>query len=436
MDINERVSALNETRARVWNEAANWLQDLPKGEEMSAEQRAQWDRYNERIDGLQAEVDSLVATATREREAAAIREAQGLAFNAEPNDVVERRNINEQLRSWIRGEERMAVVDDEGRTVNGVYANIQRVAREKELIRQGASPEEIRALAWDTGSVASAVPTLLDRSLYEVLEETIAAFRMPTTRISTDSGAPMDFPKVAAHAIATQVAGQGTTLAGTDPTFAKLTLTPVKYGELIKVASEVVSDSGVDIVSFVARDIGRAVGRKVNEAIIADIVGTAFTGAAGTVATGGSLIDPTFSTLVDLEYSINDAYRASSGAGWLMRDKTAGVIRKLRDGAGGTEGAPLWQPSLTNGISGGRGPDTLFGYPVFTDPGVASLASNAKVLFFGDWNSYYFRTVGNLMVERNDSVGFSTDEVFFRGKWRADGGAADLTAINLLKRSV
>jgi HK97 family phage major capsid protein len=119
-----------------------------------------------------------------------------------------------------------------------------------------------------------------------------------------------------------------------------------------------------------------------------------------------------------------------------MRDKTAGVVRKLRDGAGGTEGAPLWQPSLTSGITGGRGADTLFGYPVFTDPGVASMASNARTVFFGDWNAYYFRTVGDLMVERNDSVGFATDEVFFRGKWRAAGGAQDLTAINLMKQSV
>jgi hypothetical protein len=94
------------------------------------------------------------------------------------------------------------------------------------------------------------------------------------------------------------------------------------------------------------------------------------------------------------------------------------------------------QPSLSAGITGGRGADTLFGYPVFTDPGVASMASNARTVFFGDWNAYYFRTVGDLMVERNDSVGFATDEVFFRGKWRAAGGAADLTAINLMKRSV
>jgi HK97 family phage major capsid protein len=436
MDINERVRALTETRARVWNEAKNWLQDLPKGDEMNAEQRSQWDRYNERIDGLQSEIDSLVDAELRTREAGQLREAQAQAFNQEPAEAAERVNINAELRSWIRGESSREAVDYDNKKVNGIYANLRAVEMERNLIRQGASAEEIRALAWDTGSVASAVPTLLDRTLYEVLEANIAGFRMPFRRFTTENGAPLDIPKVSAHAIATQVSGQGTTLAGTDPTFAKISLTPTKYAELVKISNEVVSDNGVDIVSWVAGDIGRAVGRRVNEAVITSLIAEAFTGAAGTVSTGGSLITPDYDDLVNLQYSVNDAYRDSMAAAWLARDSTAGTLRKLRDGAGGTEGAVLWQPSTQTGVSGQRQPDSLLGRPFFTDPNVASMASNAKILFFGDWNSYYFRLVGNLLVERNDSVGFATDEVYFRGKWRAASDAADLTAVNLLKQSV
>jgi HK97 family phage major capsid protein len=246
----------------------------------------------------------------------------------------------------------------------------------------------------------------------------------------------MDFGKVTAHAIATQVAGQGTTLAGTDPTFGKLSLTPVKYAELIEVNNDVITDNGVDLVGFLARDLGRAVGRRVNEAIADAMIGGAVTGAAGTQATGGSLITPTYSHLVNLEYSVNSAYRASASAGWLALDSTAGTLRKLRDGAGGTEGAPLWQPSTQTGIAGQRQPDSLFGHPFWTDPNVAAQGSNAKILFFGDWNGFYARFVGNPIIERNDSVGFKEDDVYFRGKWRAAGDYQDLTAVNLLKMSV
>ena len=42
----------------------------------------------------------------------------------------------------------------------------------------------------------------------------IHAFRMPTTRINTDSGAPMLFPRINAHGIGTQVIAQGTAIVG------------------------------------------------------------------------------------------------------------------------------------------------------------------------------------------------------------------------------
>ena len=53
-----------------------------------------------------------------------------------------------------------------------------------------------------------------------------------------------------------------------------------------------------------------------------------------------------------------------------------------------------------------------------------------------DWRGFFARYVGSPMIERNDSVGFATDETFFRGKWRAAGDYQDLTAVNLLKMSV
>jgi HK97 family phage major capsid protein len=425
-NIQERVDSLTETRARVWEEAKGFLTDL-KGDEMSVEQRNQWDRYNERIDGLADEIDSLNDRNRRETEAGLVREAQAQAFGREPDDQP-RENWNQQIRDWASGRVRLDGRDDDGAPVNGFRTNISVVARERELIRQGASPDEVRALAWDTGNVASAVPTLFDRSLYEVLEEEIAALRMPTTRIVTDSGASMEFPRVSSHAIATQVSGQGTTLAGTDPGFLSLTLTPTKYAELIQVANEVVTDNGVDLVSFLSRDLGRAVGRKVNTALIT-------VGSAGTVSTGGTLLTPDYEDLVNLLYSVNDSYRNNSAA-WLMRDSTAGTIRKLRDGSGGTEGSPIWQPNTQGGVSGYRQPDMLLGFPVYTDPGVASMASNAKTVFFGDWSAFYTRLVGDPVVERNDSVLFTSDQVAFRGKWRAAGGYQDLTAVNLLKQSV
>ena len=427
--VSERIAKIQAERGRIWNEMNSDLDAVnERGDGMSAEERAKWDKQSEALDELEKEGNDLAERFQRETEAAAVREAQGLNFGL-PDERDERRDMNAEIRSFLAGERDMSAVDYDGKNANAFYTNLRGVERERELVRLGASPDEIRAMTWDTGSAASTVPTLFDRTLYEILEEEIVAFRAPFRRISTDSGAAMDFPKTATLGAATQIAGQGTAFGGTDPTFDKLTLTPVKFGQLVKVAAEVVTDPGVDVVSFVARDIGRAVGRKANEYIVGKVNAATLTGAGGTVVTGGSLIGPTYSTLVDLEYSIVDSYRNGSAA-FLIKDSTAGAIRKLRDGAGGTEGAPLWQPSLDGGISGIRTPGQLFGYPVFTDPNIAAMGSANKIGYFGDWSSFYVRTVGEVMVERNDSVYFATDEVGFRGKWRVDAGAADATAIN------
>jgi HK97 family phage major capsid protein len=444
MDIAEHTRALRETRMRVWNEAKNHLEDCRQahpGQEMTAEENEKWRKLNERIDSIDAEVRQMVETEQRERDAAASREALNEVFGEQ---TVERaaRTEAEELRSWFRGEIRRSEDNIDGRP-NAIAVDIRAAARERELLRSGATPEEVRALLWDTGSIASGVPTSLSRNLYQYLEASIAALRMPTTKITTDSGEAMGFPRVNAHGIATQVIAQGTAIGGTDPTFARMTLDAFKYGQLVQVASEVIQDTGFDVVGFVGQNIGRAVGRVIDADLV---VGTGtgeplgmmsgvIVGAAGTVATGGSLITPTYEALVDLVYSVNDEYRSSGSAGFLTRDATAGVLRKLRDGAGGTVGAPMWQPSLTQGITAGE-PDRLLGFPVWTDPNVASLASNARIMAFGDWNAYYVRLVGSLVIERSDDYAFNTDLVTFRGKQRVDGDYIDLTAVNLLKQSV
>lgn len=428
MDIRAHVITLNETRARVFNELKAVLDDTA-GRERNEEEKAVIARLDARIDELDAEVREFVARETRETEAAQLREVQSRLFGEAPKATTAVDELRAFLDASLRGEKVVLEV------------NIEGARRERELLRAGASAEELRVLAYDTGSSGSLVPTTLARSLYEYMEASNGIFRAPTTKLNTGSGEQLELPRLAAHAIATQVSGQGTTLAGTDPTFAKMTLNAYKYGELVVVASELVQDSVIDIGSFLGRDIGRALGRVIATDLVTGSgsgkpngIMTAIVG-SGTIATGGSLITPTVEKLIDLQYSVNDEYRNSPDAAWLMNDSTAGTLRKLRDGAGGTVGAFLWEASLFNGISNDR-PDRLLGKPVYTDPNVAAAGSNAKTVAFGDMSAYYVRTVGNPVIESDSSRYFDTDQVAFRGKWRVDGDLIDTTAINVIKQSV
>jgi HK97 family phage major capsid protein len=428
VDIRAHVITLNEARARVFNELKAVLDDTA-GRERNEEEKATIGRLDVRLDEIDAEVREFVARETRESEAAELREMQSRIFGQEPKAVTATDELRAFVEAALRGEK------------VSLEVNIRGAARERELLRQGASAEELRVLAYDTGSSASLVPTTLARTLYEYMEASNGIFRAPTTKLNTTSGEQLELPRVNAHGIGTQVIAQGTAIGGTDPTFLKMTLNAFKYGQLVVVANELVEDNAVDISGFLGRNIGRALGRVIATDLVVGTgsaepngIMTAIVG-SGTIATGGSLITPTVEKLIDLQYSVNDEYRNSPDAAWLMNDSTAGTLRKLRDGAGGTVGAFLWQPSLTQGIIGGQ-PDRLLDKPVYTDPNVAAAGSNNKTVAFGDMSAYYVRTVGNPVIESDTSRYFDTDQIGFRGKWRVDGDLIDTTAVNVIKQSV
>jgi HK97 family phage major capsid protein len=434
----EHMKALDQTRQRVWEEGKALLESASRrhpGYDFDPEERSKWDRINERIDDLDAEIRALRDRELRERDSATAREAFERQYGStDPSggspydDRAEQEAA--QLRRWALGE-----------GPKELNIDLRAARRQHEAIRQGADGRELRSLLWDTGSAGSLVPTLLADTIYGYLEAGIAAFRMGTTKITTAGGGPMQWPRLNTHSVATQVSGQGTALAGTDPSFLRMQLDAYKYGELVLVASEVIQDASIDMVSFLGSDLARAVARQVDAALVAGSgssapqgMTTAVTvGAAGTVATGGSLITPTYDNLVTLLYSVNDQYRQSPSCAWLMCDSTAGTLRKLR--SEGTIGLPMWNPATVQGLQFGQ-PPTLLGYPVFTDPNVASMASNNKIVHFGDWRSYYVRESLNFTLERSDDAYFSTDTVAIRGKGRWDGEFIDLTAVNRLRQAV
>lgn len=424
MDIREHVIALNTRLMNINEQQKAYIEECHKrhpGEPFTAEENETLRRQDEDIASIQRERDDFVAREKREAEHAAGREVFERTYGTKGAEQRDRREAD-SLRRWFTepGHARELSVD------------VGRAMEEVRLIRQGATPDEVRSILGDGGASAGSlvVPTTMQRSLYEYLEASIAAFRMPTSRINTASGEALVLPKVATHGIATQVVAQGTAIGGTDAVFGSMTLNTYKYGQLEQVSSEMVEDSAFDIVGFVTRNIAYATGRVIDTDLV---VGSGtnepngmMTATTQTANTGGSLINPSYASLIDLQHAVVDSYR-NNNAAWLMRDATMAVIRKIRDGAGGTEGSPIWQPSITMGITAGA-PDILLGFPVYTDPNVASIASNAAVIAFGDWNAYYVRTAGNFVFERSDDYAFNTDLVTFRGKWRVDGDLIDTNA--------
>ena len=230
--------------------------------------------------------------------------------------------------------------------------------------------------------------------------------------LNTAGGESLQIPKTTAHSTAA-LTGQGASLPTSDPTFNQVTLSSYKYGILLQVGRELIDDSGVDLIGYLAMEAGRSVGN----AFGVDLVlgngsskpsGLIFATSASpgvTGATTGQSGAPTYSNLVDLEYSVIAPYRQSRSCYWMAADKTIGGFRKILD----SQNRPIWEPSAVLGS-----PDLLLGKPIVADPNVPAVATSAFSVAFGDFAQFFVRLVGGIRFERSDDFAFGSDLVTFR----------------------
>jgi HK97 family phage major capsid protein len=424
----EVTLSLREQRMNLTRQQQTFVDELT-GKEWSTEDHNTYNRMEAEYQRLNAEITRRDELETRANEAAVLREATAEVVG-ETGMVVRAAQTENLFRQWVRGELRAP---------EGFEVDITRARRERELLRDGATPAELRAMAWDATSGSLVVPTEMARTLYEFMEASIVAYRIGATFVNTSVGGPIKLPKLSTHGAGTQVVSQNLAIGQSDATFSTITLDSFKYGQLVQASTELLRDAAFNVEEFLGRDIGYALGRRVNvDLVIGD--GSSkpkgmfvLTGAGTTtpVVSGGSLIAPTPEKWIDTQYTINDVYRQR--ASWLMKDATAGSVRKLRDGVGGTIGAFLWEPSLTDGLLNGQ-PSRFLGSPVYTDPNCTA-GTNVQVAVYGDFSTYAIRTVGNPIIDRDDSIGFKEDSVWYRGKWTVDGDHRDVGAFASLAQT-
>jgi HK97 family phage major capsid protein len=225
---------------------------------------------------------------------------------------------------------------------------------------------------------------------------------------NTTSGENLVIPTVTATSSAGSVAAAGT-ISESNPTFSSITLGAEKYGALVQVAQELVTDAGFNISSYIAQQLGTALGLQANS-----VLTTKLSAAAGSVVTGGTGVAgaASYENLIDLVYGIADGARVLPGLGFQMSKSGIAAARKLKDGAGNY----IWTNSAVPGQ-----PATLLGYPVYENPNVAAVATGAKSVLFGHLPSFKVRVAGGIRVDQSADFAFNTDTVTYRGLIRLDG---------------
>ena len=274
-------------------------------------------------------------------------------------------------------------------------------------------PREVRALNTVTGSAGgNTVPTDFVRSLwthFEARSPILSAARVFTTV----DGRDLEVPVLGSYGSAVSVA-EGSTIAGTDPTFDKVTLNARKYAQLLRVSNELLADNGVSIESYLGEIFASAVDELVGP-LYAFGGGTTepqgYASGAGTTITGGTGVAGafTYNDLADMLGALEPNHQRS--AVYMMSPSAVTTLRKMTD----LEGRPLWSPAVTAGD-----PATLFGRPVITDPHLAPVGIGGTAVVAVDPSAYAVRIVEGLEVDRSADAFFSSDETAFRAILRTD----------------
>jgi HK97 family phage major capsid protein len=242
-------------------------------------------------------------------------------------------------------------------------------------------------------------------------------------RINTTAGEDITIPTLTAYSAATLKAA-GSAIDNSEPTYSSITLGAYKYGLLIPVANELLTDAGFDISSHLAEQAGNGLGFAVNADLTTGNGSDKPNGvvtAAGSGITGGTGVAGAFTAdnLIDLQYSLDGAARRLPGVAYMAAGSTIGAMRKLRDG----DGTYLYQVNVGQ-------PDTFAGYSVIENPALSGIGLGAKSVLFGHMPSYKVRVAGGVQVATSTDYAFNTDTTTFRVMMRVDG---DLTHASHIK---
>ncbi|MFI0528540.1 phage major capsid protein [Streptomyces scabiei] len=195
--------------------------------------------------------------------------------------------------------------------------------------------------------------------------------------------------------------------------------------KLVKVNWQLLQDSAFGLESWLPRKLGERIGRAVAGYLVTGTgvkqpEGLTTQVTVGKTGANGQTTSILFDDLVDLEHSIDPAYRGPN-CRWLMNDLMLKVIRKLKDG----ENRPLWVPVPVVGMAA-----TINGYQYTVDNKMPVPAASAKSLVFGDFQAgYVVRQVQDVQTIRLNERYAEKLQTGFFGYSRIDGMVDDQAAL-------
>lgn len=274
-------------------------------------------------------------------------------------------------------------------------ADMSREARSV-LLGGSVSPEGRAQVVGTNSAGGFTVPTELTTILDVAMAQTGPMWD-PTwiTELRTSNGSTLNMTTIndtANSGVAHTEGGAVTDDGGADVVFGNKNVGAYAFDtEWVRFSYELAQDSIFNVEALLGQLLGERLGRTANAKLTtgsgsSDVEGVVTAASSGVVLASTSAI--TYDEIIDLEHSVDAAYRTGPKVGFMLSDATLKAVRKLKDG----DGNYLWQAgNVQAGI-----PATINGYPFRVNQSMVTLGGTSRrIMAFGDFSKFYVRKVGD-----------------------------------------
>jgi len=264
------------------------------------------------------------------------------------------------------------------------------------------------------------VPTVLLNTVIKALGET--SFMRQLGKVITTTSTT-NIPVGGAKPTFALIAENGA-YPETDTKFGLVTLNAYKVGGVIKASEELLSDSGIDIESYITGLMVDGIGEFEENKFITGSGSSDYQGLTSATV-GVTTASPTALTtdeVLDMFYSVAAKYRPQ--ATWVVGDSFEKSVMKLKD----TTGRYIWQMGLTEGA-----PATLNGRPLYNSAYMPALAATNVVAAFGDMSYFMIGDRGGMSTKRLNELYAGTGQIGFQVAKRGDSRITLAEAIKTMK---
>jgi len=422
------LKEMQEAREKLVAQARAALEEINKNtdEARAAELEQRHDTIMADLDKLDAKIAREQRTAAAERGVEETRERQlrdGRPPYGETNTDEQRQGeltYRTAFHRYLQSAGNTALLNDEERAL--LHRGFQAIDK-----------DEQRAQTTANAAGGYTVPTELQAIIFRTMKMWGPMYDPGVTgEIVTSGGYGLPFPTVDDTANSAAASTQGVALTDDgsgDVVFGQKQLDAFSFATpWLRVSKELADDSLFAMEALLGSLLGERLGRLANLQLTTGSGSSAPNGIVTASATGKTAASTTaivYDEIIDLEHSIDPAYRGAPMAAYMFSDPVLQAVRKLKDG----QGNYLWQ---AGNVQQGT-PGTLNGRRYHINQAMSqAFTTGQKLMLFGDLSKYLVRKVGSPLI------GAIQDKDFWPGfgiaGWiRFDGELMDAAAVKHLK---